>query len=316
MKSEKYVAVVGGLNLDIAGLSGPIYHEYNSNIGKISTNTGGVGHNIALNLVNLEVPTYLVTVYGDDYFGEILQAECNETDVRLDYAQEVKGESSSTYLYVTDNHGDMVTAINDMDIVKLINPDFLAERLEFLNGAELLVVDGNLTQEAIEWLGANIEIPIFVDPVSVTKADRFITELDKIDTIKPNEYEIELYTGVKVTDLETAEIAADKLLDKGVRNVFISLGKKGILGANKNNKHLIEPIPDIDIKSTNGAGDTTMATLAWARYYYGEALPIEEVCQFSQAAASISLESCEACAPQLNVTDVIKRAIKNYGGNE
>lgn len=313
MSEEKYIAVIGGLNLDIAGLSGPEYREYDSNIGDIIINTGGVGHNIALNLVNLEVPTYLLTVYGDDYFGQILKRESLESGIKLDYAEEIPGASSSTYLYVTDNHGDMVTAINDMDIVDLINPEFLEARLDFINQAALVVVDGNLSQEAIEWLTDHVTVPIFVDPVSVAKAGRFSQVLDKIDTIKPNEHEVELYTGIKVTDLDSAKEAAQAMLDKGVKNVYISLGKQGILGGRQGEFSLVKPLPDIQIKSTNGAGDTTMATIAWARYQYGEVLSIEEVSQFSQAASSIALESNEACSPDLNVRDVIKRAVKTYG---
>ena len=62
--NEEYVVVVGGMNLDIAGMSGPVYREHDSNIGKVGMNVGGVGQNIAHNLAKLGVPTYLVTVYG------------------------------------------------------------------------------------------------------------------------------------------------------------------------------------------------------------------------------------------------------------
>lgn len=40
--NEEYVVVVGGMNLDIAGMSGPVYREHDSNIGKVGMNVGGV----------------------------------------------------------------------------------------------------------------------------------------------------------------------------------------------------------------------------------------------------------------------------------
>lgn len=314
MSEEKYIAVIGALNLDIAGLSGPVYREFDSNIGRIRTSAGGVGHNIAKNLTKLEVPTYLITVSGDDHFADILNQECLNSDINLDYAERLTGKASSTYLYVNDNHGDLVTAINDMGIVENITPDFLKPKLEFINGAELVVVDGNLSKETIDWIVENVTSPIFVDPVSVAKAERFVDALGKIDTIKPNEHEAELFTGIKVVDEETAVKAAQSLLEKGVKNVYISLGKHGILSANKDGHFLVRPIQNINIVSTNGAGDTTMATISWARFYYGDTLSPEEVCQFAQGASSIALESDEAVSPELNVTEVIKRAVKNYGG--
>ncbi|MGX7406465.1 pseudouridine kinase [Aerococcus urinaehominis] len=311
--SEKYIVVVGGLNLDIAGLSGPIYREFDSNIGDITTNAGGVGHNIAQNLTSLEVPTYLVTVYGDDHFGDILVNECQKANISLEYAEQLAGKKSSTYLYVTDNNGDMVTAINDMKIVDEITPDFLADKLDFINGATLCVIDGNISKASIDWLAAHVTVPIFVDPVSVAKADRFLDALDKIDTIKPNEYEAELFTGIKVVDEETAKQAAQAMLDKGIENVYISLGAKGMLAATGDKAVLVEPMVD-KIVSTNGAGDCTMATLAWARFQYGGVLDVEEACQFAQAAASITIESNQAVSPDLNVRDVVRRAVENYGG--
>lgn len=60
---KDYVVVVGGLNIDIAGLSGDVYREKDSNIGEVTINIGGVGQNIAQNLTKLGTPTYLVTVY-------------------------------------------------------------------------------------------------------------------------------------------------------------------------------------------------------------------------------------------------------------
>lgn len=61
------------------------------------------------------------------------------------------------------------------------------------------------------------------------------------------------------------------------------------------------------IVSTNGAGDCSMATLVWARFNHGEELPLEEVGLYTQAAASINVESPLAVSPELNVEEVLKR---------
>lgn len=307
---EKYIVVIGGLNLDIAGLSGQNYHERDSNIGDISLNVGGVGQNIAQNLTRLEAPTYLITVYGDDSFGEILEKECQRNDINLDYAEKINGEHSSTYLYVADSDGDMLTAINDMKIVEHIDPAFLEKRLDFINGAELCVIDGNISQESIDYIAENVNRPLFVDPVSIAKVERFTHVLDKIDTMKPNHLEIEFLTGVKVTDVESAKDAAKALNKLGVKNVFISLGAKGILCSRHDEEpQLISPIVE-KIVSTNGAGDCTMATITWSRFYFGESLPVKEVGQLSQAAASLTLESNLAVSDRLSIRNVVKRSLR------
>lgn len=310
MVEEKYVVVVGGLNMDIAGISGDVYKERDSNIGAIKLSEGGVGQNVAQNLVKLEVPTYLITAYGDDHFGKILSEQCRKNSIHLDYAEEIPGERSSTYLYVTNEKGDMVAGINDMNIINHVTPEFLSERIDFINHASICVIDGNIPKESIEWLADHCEVPIFVDPVSVAKVNRFENVLDKIDTFKPNELEAEFLTGIKITDEVSAKRAANALLEKGVKNVCLSLGEKGILCANQNEMVTV-PILKTNVISCNGAGDCSMATITWARFNYGKSLPLIEVGQFTQSAASITIESAHSVSPDISVTTVIKRAVQN-----
>lgn len=308
--NEEYVVVIGGMNIDIAGLSGPVYREKDSNIGEVSINIGGVGQNIAQNLTKLETPTYLITVYGDDNFGKIAKMECAKNNIKLDYAEQMEGMRSSIYLYINDNEGDLVTAINDMKIVDFITPEFLENKLDFINKAKIVVVDCNLSKETINWIGDNVTAPIFVDPVSVAKTDRIQEVLNKIDTLKPNEHEIQILTGIKVVDEESAKLAAEKLNELGVKNVFISLGAQGILCSRNGEIDVVRPMAK-RIVSTNGAGDCTMATIVWSRFNYGDALPLKEVGLFTQAAASINLESPCSVAPDLNVKNILYRAQEN-----
>lgn len=308
--NEGYVVVIGGLNIDIAGLSGPMYREKDSNIGEVSINIGGVGQNIAQNLTKLEVPTYLITVYGGDNFGKIAQMECKKNNINLDYAEQLPEQRSSIYLYINDNEGDLVTAINDMKIADFITPEFLEKRLDFINQAKLVVLDCNISKETIEWICEHVTTPIFVDPVSVAKTDRIMNVLDKIDTLKPNEHETKILTGIEVHDEESARKAAVALNDMGVKNVFISLGAQGILCSRNKEISIVRPVAK-KIISTNGAGDCTMATIVWARFNYGDALPLKEVGLFTQAAASINLLSPLAVSPDLTVRNVLKCAQAN-----
>ncbi|AOR23150.1 PfkB family carbohydrate kinase [Clostridium taeniosporum] len=309
MLMDNYVVVIGGMNLDIAGLSGDLYKEKDSNIGKIQMTVGGVGQNIAQNLVKLDVPTYLITVYGDDYFGEFLAAQCKKNNIHLDYAQCIFNTRSSTYLYVTDDKGDMVTAVNDMNITENITPKFLEKRINFINGASICVIDGNTPKKSIEWLANHCTVPIFVDPVSIAKVNRFKNILDKIDTFKPNALEASALSGVKIVDIESAKEAAKVLYKKGVKNVFISLGAKGILCSTEGEMDFI-PILPTHVVSVNGAGDCNMATIVWARFQYGPKISLKKVGMLTQAAASLTVEVAQSVCPNLNIKNIIERSKK------
>lgn len=287
-KREPYVVVIGGMNMDIFGKPNKKIIPRDSNIGEIGTAVGGVGQNIAQNLAHLEVPTYLITVYGDDMNGTVMVQSCAKNHIHLEYAQRLKGQRSSGYLYVTDETGDMLVGINDMDITENITPEFLAKRLDFINGAEVVMVDANLPEESIKWLGDHVTAPLFADPVSVNKGNRIKPVLDKIDTLKPNKMEAELLTGIHIENRDDIEKAAQKLIDLGVKNVFISLGADGILAANKDGM-VSEPTMTTHIVNANGAGDCSTATITWARYR--GITDLREICRLTQCAASIALES-------------------------
>ena len=277
---KPYVVVVGGMNMDIFGMPNKKIIPRDSNIGQIGLAVGGVGQNIAQNLAHLHVPTYLITVYGDDMNGAVMKQECDKNNINLDYAMEEKGQRSSGYMYITDETGDMLVGINDMKICENITPEFLNSRLNFMNNAELVMIDANLSTEAIKWLGDNLQVPIFVDPVSVSKAERIKPILSKIDTLKPNKLEAELLTGIKIKD--------------------DSLGSNGILAANEEDMVHVGTLTT-NIVNANGAGDCSTATIAWCRYQGINDL--KEICLNTQAAASIALES-EKSVPDITPQQV------------
>lgn len=76
--------------------------------------------------------------------------------------------------------------------------------------------------------------------------------------IKPNEEEIGLYTDIAVKDIKSAGKAASMLRAEGIENVMISLGGKGAVLCCEDGLFGAIP-PKIDVISTIGAGDSTIA---------------------------------------------------------
>lgn len=291
-----YVVVIGGMNMDICGRPNNAVVDRDSNPGVVSMSVGGVGQNIAQNLAHLGVPTYLVTVFGDDANGEALKASCVKNNIFLTYAEQLKGRRSSTYMFVTDETGDMIMAVNDMGICKEITPEFLEPRLDFINEASIVLLDANVEAETLSWIGEHVTAPLFGDTVSTIKAHRFDAILSKMTVLKPNDLEASELTGIEVHDEQTACEAAQALLDKGVKNVFISLGVHGILCANAQEKVRVLPFRT-QIATANGAGDSGMAAITWS-FFENPERPLEEVGRIAQAASSIALE-CTRAVPDI-----------------
>ena len=114
--SEPYVAVVGAVNMDVCGRPYQKLILRDSNPGAVSYTPGGVGRNIAHDLRLLGVPVRFVTVFGDDPYGEALRESCTSLGMIIEDAETMPGMRTSTYLYITDEHGEMQLALSDTDI--------------------------------------------------------------------------------------------------------------------------------------------------------------------------------------------------------
>ena len=287
-----YVAVVGAVNMDVCGRPYQKLILRDSNPGAVRYTPGGVGRNIAHDLRLLGVEVRFVTVFGDDPYGTALRESCEMLGMDLTDAAAMPGMRTSTYLYITDEHGEMQLALSDTDISECITPDFLVSRLGMLNAAAAVVVDGNLTRETLCWIADHVSVPIFADPVSVTKAERLRPILSRLHTFKPN-----LTEGQHLTGETAPERIVDTLLSQGVGHVFLSLGADGIL-AGAGEERVMLPCFPTRMVNTTGGGDAVMAALIWA-HLNGKSL--EEATAAALKAGRLAVEYDGTNNPALSV---------------
>ena len=303
LPTATYAVVIGGVNMDVGGISYKKLIPEDSNPGKVHMSLGGVGRNIAHNMALLGLDTRMITVLGDDLYAQKIASSCGELGIDLSKSLRVPGGTTSTYLFIADENGDMSLALSDMDIYQHLKPSILASRLSWVNNAQIAVVDSNIPEETIVWLCEHAEVPIFADPVSVAKAEKFRNVLGKIHTLKPNRLEAELLSGVSIHDEESLNRAADVLLSEGMHRVFISLGAEGVLAADQNERKHYPNIPG-NMVNTTGCGDAFMAALVWA---YLQGTDLEGSTMAALAASSIAMESRETINPILSVEAIRNR---------
>ena len=186
LRSGSYAVVIGGVNVDIGGRSFAPLIAADSNPGRVTVTLGGVGRNIAHNLSLLGADVRLIAAYGDDLHGAQVESACASLGIDLSHALKVPGGTTSTYLYLTDERGEMALAVSDMSICEKITPEYLAGQAKVLDNARVVVADANIPAESLKWLAENCAAPLFIDPVSTTKAEKLRDILGSIHTLKPN----------------------------------------------------------------------------------------------------------------------------------
>lgn len=285
---NSYAAVVGAINIDIWGKSSSVLILKDSNPGEISYSFGGVGRNIAHNLCLMGQKVSMLTAIGDDHWGPQVKKACADIGIDLSHAFLVPGSRTGTYLALSGPDGDMAIALSDMAIADAISPDIILKNLDFLNGAKLVVVDGNLPAETIECICENVTAPIFADPVSVTKGRKLLPYLHKLHSFKPNSLEAQSLTGM--SDPETA---ARELIRLGVRHAYVSDGSGGLVVAHGDELFRVPCLPTVLVNATGG-GDAVMAALcdSFCRGYTPA-----EAARRAMAAGSIAVEAAETISP-------------------
>lgn len=121
--------------------------------------------------------------------------------------------------------------------------------------------------------------------------------------IKPNYIEICKIAGEKSLDIKNI-IEIGKELSFYVDHVLISIGKDGLLYVSKD-KHYIANVPNVEVKSTVGAGDTTLAG-----FVYGlcNNFDLQDCIKFSAACgtASVTLDGT-SCIKKHNALKYIEK---------
>lgn len=288
---KKHAAVViGGANMDICGSPRGILIAEDSNPGVVSVKPGGVGRNIAHNLCLLGLEVSLVTALGGDMFSAGLIDSCRALGMDMSMTRCLPERRGSTYLYITDETGDMRLAVSDMDVTTCITPEWLSGHIARINRAEAVVIDANLSAGCIEYLAANCTAPMYADPVSTVKAMKLKRILPRLRAIKPNAIEAAALSGE-----QEPERAARALLQAGVEQVFISLGSEGILAAQ--GESLIRlPCENRPVVNTTGAGDAATAAIVWAG--------VHGLDLASAAAAALRAGAITAACPDTNSPDL------------
>lgn len=307
--AEPYVAVVGGVNLDICGKALAALIPRDSNPGTVRQSLGGVGRNVAHNLALLGVQVKLLTALAGDAWEDRIRTSCAQAGIDLSEALRVPGGATSTYLAIEGPEGDMELALCDDTLARAITPAWLEEKLEVLNGAAAVAVDTNLTGEALAWLAEHVTAPLFADPVSVTKAEKLRPLLGRLFALKPNRLEAELLSGTKITDRNSLELAAAKLLQTGLRRACISLGTQGVYCA-WDAKRALVPCPETRLVNASGGGDAMMAGFLRAHL---DGLPIAEAARFALSCGSLAVESEETVNPDLTLEAAMGRMREVWG---
>ncbi|MDO1605818.1 PfkB family carbohydrate kinase [Lactobacillus sp. YT155] len=309
LDEEQFVAVIGGINMDILGIPNDELISQNSNPGRIIQNLGGAGRNIALALTKMNIPNDFISVYGDDLNGDKFVNNAREANMNLKYCQRIAGSHTSSFLYILDASGKKNIGIDDMQIYQEITPQFLEKHIDHINQARLCIIDTNIKKPAIEYIYKNCKVPIIAKTVSQNKNRRLLDGIENLDTLVTTEVELfQMLASYQPREFKDVKHAAKILIKKGVKRVIVFDIKSGLYSFSKEKDYYIKRIEASTINN-NGSNASLTAALT---YGIMQGFTWKNTLKYSYAASLINSQSNEAINPDLSVETIDEETAKLF----
>ncbi|PPR40704.1 MAG: Ribokinase [Alphaproteobacteria bacterium MarineAlpha5_Bin12] len=248
---------------------------------------GGKGSNQAVAIAKAGGNVNFISKIGNDQYGKMAKELYSESGVNIanltiseEYSTGVAGimvnkKTGENAINVVPGAAGKITK-NDIDKAS----QTIKESGIFLTQLEAPL---DVVEYAIEIASSN-NIDVILNPAPATKIQDKIFPL--INYFTPNETEAAFYAGHKVETKEDAARASSKLLEKGIKNVIVTLGEKGAYFANKKEDFFIPAFAlGNKVIDTTGAGDGFVGGLAVA---LTEGKNMKDAIKFANALAGLS----------------------------
>lgn len=282
----KKIIVVGSINMDMVVKTDHIPEPGETVLGgTFFMNPGGKGANQAITIARLGGQSIFIGKIGDDIFGKQSSRLFDEEGVDISGIFSDPEAPSGIAMITVDEAGE-----NSIVVAPGANgnlePENVKKALEQHPDAEILLMQLEIPMKTVEFAAAYAKengIRVIINPAP---ANTSITKIfGLIDIITPNANEAEMLSGIKIKDINTAMLAAEKIHSKGVNTVIITLGRSGALVFD-NGAHQHIPAPEVEAVDTTAAGDVFNGALATA---LAENKTVAEAVSFACRAASIAV---------------------------
>lgn len=289
--SDMRITVIGEANIDIAVKRHGDSLQGGCTPAEIRFHHGGVARNIAHNLSLLGQEVRLMTVFGDDAFASQMMDDCKNMGIDLSLSTQFSQEKSPIFLSFNDKTGNMLSAVSDINLNQRMDLEWLKDKVNEINRSDLVVADTLLTVEALRYLIDFCKIPLYIDTVSPKRAMVLAEALagsqkKSFHALKCNEAE-----ALSLSGEDSVIKSAKTLNDKGINEVFVTLGENGVVYSTEGKSEGFASLP-ARVVDVVGAGDAFLSGIVYANALGINGLPSVTM---GLTAAKSALESPEPC---------------------
>ncbi len=294
------VMVIGTVFIDCKGFSHQKYYPEGRNLGDIEFVHGGVGRNVAENLVKLDLPVTLVSTVDDTAMGiEVIERlEQRKVDTSLIFKTENDG--MGMWLALINECGDLVGSISKMPDLSLLEKLIENKGEEIVGKSSHIILEldlnENITRDVVN-LCTKMNKPVYGIPGNLDIVMKNLDILPRLECFICNDFEAGKIIGRDLTGLKCEQVR--ELLEKCLfiegkrsRYTIVTLGSQGSIYHDAVN-NVVDHMPAVptEVVDTSGAGDAFFSGTVMGLI---KDLPIEEAVDCGTKVASWTISSFES----------------------
>jgi ribokinase len=246
---------------------------------------GGKGSNQAVCAKRLGLDVTVIAKLGNDVFGKEAINNFKKEGFQTDFIFfDIEHPTGVAPIFVEESGENMIAIVPGAN--SYLNTREIDRCIDKIRTAKVLLTNLEVPVETSDYALKTAKqngVTTILNPAPAPAAALSDDIFNYVDIITPNETEALGILQMQGMKLSTEEIA-EKLLSKGVKNVVLTLGKKGAFFMNGNEQEYIEAFSVETIDAT-GAGDAFNGALAAAIY---EEKSLKDSIFFANKVAAIS----------------------------
>ncbi|MBE7026562.1 MAG: ribokinase [Ruminococcaceae bacterium] len=216
---------------------------------------GGKGFNQAVAAKRAGASVLMATKLGKDSLASIAYDKLKSENMSTQCIFETDKASTGTAIIMVDEKTSQNQIVVTSGACDTFDESDIQKIVPHIKECNFLLTQLETNIDAVEHIiceAKKNDVFVILNPAPVQKIDDELYK--KIDIITPNEVEASILTGIKINNEADATKAAGVFLEKGVKSVIITLGKKGALVTDGKKYKIIDNY-DVDVLDTTGAGD-------------------------------------------------------------
>ena len=301
----KNICVIGSLNMDLVvnvdTMPKPGQTIIGSNFKEVP---GGKGANQAVAMARLNGNVSMIGKVGEDGFGQTLINSLKNDKVDTTYIQTSKGATGVALITVDKNAQNSIVVSPGANFE--VKEDDIDNNIEAIKNSDIVVLQLETPLNTIKYAlnkAKELNKYTILNPAPAVKLDDEI--IKNVDLLTPTETELEIISGVSIETEEDIQKAAQIMIEKGVKELIVTLGSKGSLYINKE-KSMFKKAYKVEAVDTTAAGDSYTGALAVA---LSQDKNIEDAMDFASKVGALSVlkEGAQSSLPTLE-------DVKNFRG--